>query len=401
MHKKLLSLFLIFTMSVSMYACGQETAKNNNESDVVDQEEVDKTDMSILDFDYKDYVDLGEYKGLELKYLIPTVSDDEVKEEALNITYDNVKYTIKDTGAEAGDLLTIDFVGTIDGQGFDGGSDMDYMFYLGEGEFLDEFEENIYGAKAGDTVSAQFVFPENYGEVSGKEVEFTIDIKLVQQMTYPEYNDALVAEKTDYKTTGEYEASLYESLLSEAKKSSMELAGEEALSMVMKNSTVFTLPEKLLKYAYYSTYNSYSSTAEMLGMQMEEFMASYGNDSDDPVFTDAVSWTKEIVFYKAIGDLEKIDFDSIYDEELKSLSAEYGFDNAEDFENTYGKLDIYLSVMRSAVINKLMESASINEMTEEEYYADEDEVDYSYYDEESYLDEEELLSEEELELDED
>lgn len=90
--------------------------------------------------------------------------------------------------AQDDDRVTLDFVGTIDGVAFDGGSAENFPFVLGQGRMLPEFETAVRGLKAGDTATFPLAFPADYGgaEVAGKTAEFKITITEVAEPVLPE-----------------------------------------------------------------------------------------------------------------------------------------------------------------------------------------------------------------------
>src|SRR3546814_4916915 len=75
--------------------------------------------------------------------------------------------------------MTLDFVGTIDGVAFDGGTAEKFPFVLGQGRMLPEFETAVRGMKAGESKTFPLSFPEEYGskEVAGKTAEFKITVR--------------------------------------------------------------------------------------------------------------------------------------------------------------------------------------------------------------------------------
>ena len=91
----------------------------------------------------------------------------------------NKPFAAKDGGAENGDRVTVSFVGTMDGEPFDGGSGDDVPIVLGSGQFIPGFEEQLIGAKAGESRTVNVKFPENYqaAAVAGKEASFAVTVK--------------------------------------------------------------------------------------------------------------------------------------------------------------------------------------------------------------------------------
>jgi trigger factor len=94
--------------------------------------------------------------------------------------------------AQDGDRVTLDFVGTIDGVKFDGGSAEDFPFVLGQGRMLPEFEHAALGLAKGEQKAFPLTFPADYQgrEVAGKTAEFTITIKEVAEAVLPVIDDA-------------------------------------------------------------------------------------------------------------------------------------------------------------------------------------------------------------------
>lgn len=90
--------------------------------------------------------------------------------------------------AQDDDRITLDFVGTIDGVAFDGGSAEGFSFVLGQGRMLPEFEEAVRGMKAGDTKTFPLEFPADYAgkEVAGKKADFEIKVTEVAEAVLPE-----------------------------------------------------------------------------------------------------------------------------------------------------------------------------------------------------------------------
>ena len=97
--------------------------------------------------------------------------------------------------AAAGDRAVVDFEGKIDGELFPGGSGKDVGIVLGSGQVLAEFDRALNGASAGETRTAAVAFPDNYPttNLAGKNAEFVIDIKRVEEQVLPELDDAFAA----------------------------------------------------------------------------------------------------------------------------------------------------------------------------------------------------------------
>lgn len=134
---------------------------------------------------------------------LPDLATLEVKRTACDIGADAIDRTVKilreqraefvaqeGRQAQDGDQVKVDFVGKIDGVAFEGGSAEDFVFPVGKGRMLAEFESAVRGLKAGDVKTFPLTFPEDYQgkEVAGKTAEFTVTVKEVQLANLPEIN---------------------------------------------------------------------------------------------------------------------------------------------------------------------------------------------------------------------
>jgi trigger factor len=95
-------------------------------------------------------------------------------------------------GAQEGDRVTIDFEGKIDGVPFEGGKAQDFQFLIGEGQMLETFDKAVRGMKAGESKTFPLQFPEDYQgkDVAGKEADFLVTVKKIEQQNLPEINEA-------------------------------------------------------------------------------------------------------------------------------------------------------------------------------------------------------------------
>ena len=141
---------------------------------------------------------LANLSSLKAERLVADV-DDEAVDEALQRLADSQKvYTDKGEGAKAekGDVLTIDFKGTIDGEPFEGGARDGFDLTLGSGAFVPGFEDQLVGVKAQDERTVNITFPENYGsaKLAGKPAEFAIKVHAVKAAAPVVINDDLAKQ---------------------------------------------------------------------------------------------------------------------------------------------------------------------------------------------------------------
>lgn len=153
-------------------------------------EGVDEGTMAFsATFEVYPEVQVPDLSALDVKRANATVSDADVQRTLDILRKQRATYEPReDRAAQDDDRVTLDFVGTIDGVAFDGGTAEKFPFVLGQGRMLPEFETAVRGLKAGDTKTFPLTFPEEYGskEVAGKTAEFKITVTEVAEAVLPE-----------------------------------------------------------------------------------------------------------------------------------------------------------------------------------------------------------------------
>jgi trigger factor len=127
-------------------------------------------------------IELTDFKTIKVERLTAEVGESEIDQAVQALADQNRPYTAKDGAAEKGDRVTISFQGTIDGQPFDGGAAEDVPVQLGSGRFLPGFEDNLIGAKAGESRTFDIKFPDEYpaAAIAGKTAQFAVTVKTVE-----------------------------------------------------------------------------------------------------------------------------------------------------------------------------------------------------------------------------
>lgn len=126
--------------------------------------------------------ELKPLEGVKLTQEVAEVADSEVDEAIARMTRESRPFSTKEGEAAEGDRVNIDFVGTIDGEAFQGGSSEGVPVEIGSGGFIPGFEEQLVGAKAGEERTITVTFPENYGaeNLAGKEAQFAVKVNGVE-----------------------------------------------------------------------------------------------------------------------------------------------------------------------------------------------------------------------------
>ena len=128
-------------------------------------------------------IDPIDFSVIELERMIAEVPDDEVQKSLERLAEQQNTYASEEgRPAVEGDQLVMSFLGRIDGEAFDGGTAEGMELVLGSGQFIPGFEDQLIGAKAGETKMVNVDFPEDYGaeNLAGKAAEFEVDVTEVR-----------------------------------------------------------------------------------------------------------------------------------------------------------------------------------------------------------------------------
>ena len=166
-----------------------------------DKEEVEKALEAKGDFAFKVAVEvlptfeLADLSDVSLTKYVAKPTDAEVQEALDRMAGQAKPFADRDEGAEAqsGDRVTIDFVGRIDGTEFDGGKGEGVDLELGSNTFIPGFEDQLVGAKAGESRLVKVTFPESYGaeQLAGKDAEFDVTVTKIQAPGEAKIDDEL------------------------------------------------------------------------------------------------------------------------------------------------------------------------------------------------------------------
>ena len=354
MKKRIGALLLAGTMLLSMTGCGNDKAR-----------------------DYSKYVELGEYKGIEYTVADATVTDEEVKAE-LDSFVAGLATTeeVKDRAVKDGDIVNIDFVGTMDGEEFEGGYSEGHDLTIGSNSFIDGFESGLIGHEIGEKVSLDLKFPDPYQnnpDYAGKDVTFDVTINSISIKVTPDLTDALVKENTDYDTVKAYEDSIRKNL-EETKKSEAETQAQtDIFNQVVKNSKVNGFDEAEVKRLVDEEYKGFKETAssyEQYGYGYEDVLKANGYESEDDLMKGITEYiknylTQKMVLYM-IADKEGI---TVTGEEVEAKVQEYmtlyGAQTEEEVYEYFGDDYIELSLMSEKVMKFLKENAVVVDSVEE------------------------------------
>lgn len=259
----------------------------------VDDPKVDLVDPAAIEkgksFDYTVEVDvwpnvhLGEYKGVKVKKQSTRVLKKDVEAYIQNVLKGKAENVIKESAAELGDTVVIDFEGFVDGVAFEGGKGENYSLELGSNSFVPGFEEQLVGAKSEDNVEVKVTFPENYhANLASKDAVFKCVVHEVKTKVVPELNDDFVKELEieNVNTVEEYQEHV-KALLKEQKAQAAEQQFEaDCIEAVLKNSYA-EFPQSLINQGVEREIQRVAAQAKQYGLETEMLLQYFGFENMD------------------------------------------------------------------------------------------------------------------------
>ena len=224
---------------------------------------------------------LGQYKGLEVGRREPTVEDAQIDEEIERLRERLATLETVERAADTGDHVVIDYVGSVDGTEFEGGTGRDQLLELGSGRLIPGFEEQLVGASAGDERTVSVTFPEDYPatELAGKEAEFAVTVSEVKEKRLPELNDDFASEATEFDTLAELRENIAEGLR-KIDERAVEREFEDAVVQAAVGEAEVEVPDKLVHARAHELLEDTFTMLARQGISKESYLRFSGRDEE-------------------------------------------------------------------------------------------------------------------------
>ncbi len=274
-------------------------------------------------------LELGTYTGLSVSVQERTVSDDEVARTLEGLARDLGTLAPVDRPAALGDIVTIDFIGRIDGTPFEGGSAEGQVAELLEDRFIPGFATGIVGMNAGERREIETHFPEGYhaSELAGKTAIFEVTLHDVKQLEMPTLDDAFAAEVSDFATIEELRAEIRKRLEGIAEARVRREIGNAVMEQLVASHDI-PVPPSLLVAEREQLVEEARRMAQEQGANFAEYLASIGKTEEElreELTGDAERRVKGTLLIEAIADPEGIEAaPGEIQAELALLARRYG-----------------------------------------------------------------------------
>lgn len=382
MKKRAIMISMLLVMALSVTGCSQKTATKDKDTkteetaktDDAKETESDNTEDTSEDtpttaelmagIDVEKCVTLGDYKGVTVEKTIQSVTDEDVQNEIDNAL---ANYPVEvDQAAKEGDTVNIDYVGKIDGEEFDGGSDQGADLKLGSGKSIDGFEDGLIGARKGETRTLNLTFPEDYTQdLAGKAVEFTVTVNAVKE-PLSEPTDQWVADNIEgYDNLADYKAGIRSEQEENNEQTAENQVRYAAWTQVIDNCTINEYPETLVEVGKKLYEQQVETYAKYAGMELDAYIESSGLTQEE-YQSNMEEYGKNVaaqaLVCQAICDKEGFAIgDDDYQKALQDMLTEYGC-TEDELIQTYGQDNVEQSIMLNRVSNLILENANVTEV---------------------------------------
>lgn len=257
-----------------------------------DIEPVDRPDVEIEQFGkgqalifkatvvVKPEVQLGEYKGLEVPVKSDEVTAEEIDEELKRLQNRHAELVVVDEGpAQNGDIVSIDFEGSVDGEPFEGGKAEKYSLELGSGSFIPGFEDQVVGMSKGEEKNVEVTFPENYHaeELKGKPAVFKVVLHEIKRKNLPELDDEFAKDVSEFDTLDEFKQDI-EKRLKERKAKANEQERESAVVEKAAANAEVEIPDAMITSEVDRMFTDFSNRLRLQGMDIAMYLKLTGQD---------------------------------------------------------------------------------------------------------------------------
>lgn len=276
-------------------------------------------------------VKLGAYTGLTVERGKEKIESKDVDHELGHIAERQARFVESNEEAKLGDFATIDFVGSVDGEIFEGGSAQGYRLELGSHSFIDNFEDQIVGMKVGDEKDVNVTFPENYQEktLAGKPAVFKVTVQKIEKKQLPEINDEFAANVSEFENLEDYKKDI-EKRLNKRLEDEKERKVENDLIEKIVGASEVEIPEILIEKQLDIFVKDLEMRLSYQGIKLEEYL-TYLNSSIEELRKERTEQAKETVKTRLVlEELVKKENMIVSEAELDKVLAE----TAEKYKKT-------------------------------------------------------------------
>ncbi len=277
----------------------------------------------------KPEVTLGEYKGVEVEKSDVEVTDEDINKEVDKERENNSRtIDVDDRAVESGDIIKLDFDGSVDGVPFAGGKAENYTLTIGSGSFIPGVEDQLIGTKIGEDKDVTVTFPEDYHEKSlaGKEAVFKCKVNAITVKELPDADDEFASEVSEFETLAEYKEDIKKKLTEKKEKEARAKKEAQAVEKAVENATM-EIPDAMIDTQVQSMMEDFARRMQSQGLSLEQYFQFTGMDAKkmhDQMKPEALKRIQNSLVLEAVAKAENIEIsDEKVDEEIAKMAEAY------------------------------------------------------------------------------
>ena len=321
-------------------------------------------------------VELGDYKKLKaVKHLHPITQEQIDHRISHDVDKATTQQEVTDRAAQAGDTVTIDYLGRVDDVAFEGGTAQGQKLELGSNTFIPGFEDQVVGMEIGQEKDVKVTFPTEYHaeELAGKEAVFAVKLHGITAKLKPELDDEFAADVSAFTTFKEYRASI-EKELTELRDKNAQTALENDLIRQATDQADCDIPEAMINDEVDAQLRNMKMRMAYQGISFEDYIRYTGQTEEqinDMIRPDAQNSVKTQLVIDAIAKAEQIepsqeDIDAQIDRHAEEMGRK-----PEEYRKTLSErqLGYYKDLAASRMVVDILEKnadISLHEGPEEE-----------------------------------
>ncbi len=313
----------------------------------------------------KPEVKLGKYKGIELKKIEYTVSEEDINHELGHMQEKNARLvTIEDRPVEDGDVTVIDFEGFVDGVAFEGGKAQNHELTIGSKTFIPGFEDQIIGMKIDEEKDINVKFPEEYfsEELKGKNATFKVKLHEIKKKELPKLDDEFAKDSSEFETLKELKESI-KAKLEEENKQKAKYETEDAAIKEVADKVEVDIPSGMVETEIDNMTKEVEQRLSYQGMQLQNYLQMIGKTEEEfrkGYEDEAKVSIKNRLVLEAIIKEENIQVDdATIEEKLKSMAEMYGR-KIEDLKQNKELINyVEASIKNEKAVDFIVENAKI------------------------------------------
>lgn len=326
-------------------------------------EDVDiKDDGSVvyaLTMVVKPDITLGAYKNLDVKKSEAKVTAEQVDEYIKAEQTKQARIIDAEKAAEKGDLVLIDYSGSVDGEKFDGGTAEDYELELGSNTFIPGFEDQLIGVKAGEQKDVKVTFPEKYHaeNLAGKEAIFACAVKAVRVKELPALDDEFAKEVSEFDTLEQYKSDVKSKLTEQETKRAEREYEDNLIEKIVEGSTV-EIPDAMIKQEADEMIHDMEYRLMYQGMRMDDYLKYLGMTREQLADEYKPQAEKTVKTRLVMNEIVKAENIGIEDKDIDARiekMAEEASQTVEEIRKTMRQEDINYLV-NSIISEKLLDT---------------------------------------------